>query len=139
MDALYQIGQDIGTLRSRVEVLEKRGRCKCHGASRGLRDAEMTPAQRRTVKYLRANREVLIEAVQKALAEVGLGKAAGEELHVSGLYLSPPEQYAELRRRGSSGSADECCICCPSGNYCCAMDCNFCCPETHGFGGGRND
>lgn len=117
MEAIFQIGKELGELRARIETLETTKRkCGCDGRQRALTEAELTDTQRQSLAILRANHGKIVEAFNTALESVGVKAALKENLVVAGYTVMTVEEH--LRRRGFS-DRPTCCICCPDGSYCC--------------------
>lgn len=127
MDAMFQIGKEIGEIRSRLEKLEKDEDCDCQSRRGGeLKESELTDHQRRVLTFLRRNHKKVFEALNQALASdlIGLEAAVGEKLYFGSVKFMSAERHEQLL---SSDYPIECCICCPDGNYCCDFaGCSYC-------------
>lgn len=117
MEALFQIGKELGALTARVAALELH-KCRC-GSKRGELSSEtMTSQQRETLQQLRRSHNAIFAGINELLKQHNLG----DKIKVSGLRLVdvnfPINPQSEV-----------CCYCCLDGNYCCNADCTPCCDD----------
>jgi hypothetical protein len=118
MEALFQIGKELGALTARVLALESQ-KCGCGGSKRGELPTEaMTNEQREVLQQLRKSHKDIFARINEVLREYNLGdkiKARGLRLVNVNVPITP--------------HSDLCCYCCLDGHYCCNFDCDPCCDD----------
>ncbi|HUO98187.1 MAG TPA: hypothetical protein VMU01_05940 [Rhizomicrobium sp.] len=123
MEALFEIGKELGSLTARVSALETKKDCGCGKAkSRGVPLSQMTDTQREVTVHLRKSHKELFKALNEVIAQFGLA----EKVRVGTLGL------VNVGRPSVSAGTDDCCFCCSnegvSGwDYCCSDNCEPCC------------
>ena len=120
MDALFQIGKDLGALESRVKALEGGGDCGCKG-KRQANMASLPAAQKATFREIKDKREQLVAGINDLLKKLKLA----DRVKLDGLTLVDIGVVRD--------DEDQCCMCCAldgqSGwQYCCDYSgCSSCC------------
>ena len=118
MEALFQIGKELGALTARVSALESKGKCHCDSKTKEAVVSLLSPAQREILLQLRKAHKEIFSGINDVLKQHGLG----DKIKVSGLRLIdvdiPVNPKSEL-----------CCYCCLDGSYCCNGDCEPCCDD----------
>ena len=124
MEALYQIGRDLGALSARVSALETKGGCGCGKAkSRGIPLSQQTEEQRHVTMQLRKSHKEMFAALNEVIAQFGLA----DKVRIGTVGL------VNVGRPSVSAGTDDCCFCCAtpgdvSGpDYCCSDNCEPCC------------
>ena len=119
MEALYQMGKDLGALEARVSTLESH-RCKCRGGKGGA-GKPVPEEQKAILAEVRKRHADIVAGFGDVLRKLGLSdkvKVAGINLVDLGVQLD---------------DEDQCCMCCQldgqSGwHYCCDFrSCSSCC------------
>ena len=117
MEALFQIGKDLGTLSARVTALEAKG-CNCGSKSTAVAPSTLPQRQRETLMRLRRNHKEVFTRINDILRQFDV-----KVTMVRMVDMDVP--------RPAAGS-DECCYCCSNDDvsgwdYCCSDDCSPCC------------
>ena len=123
MEALFQIGKELGALTARVSTLETKEKCRCGSkgkeVSKGAMSNEvMSNEQREILSQLRKSHKDIFAAINNVLKQFDLGN----KIKVSGLRLVDVNVPINPQ-------SDLCCYCCFDGNYCCNGDCTPCCDD----------
>ena len=119
MEALFQIGKELGELRTRVDALEAK-KCGCSKKGVGSGKEQLTGEDRAILAFLKEKHLEITASFGSALEAAGLSKLTSKRLVVRG-YRIGPEPVGERR-------PDICCtIATGTGNYCCdEFNCSFC-------------
>jgi hypothetical protein len=118
MEALFQIGKELGALTARVSALESKEKCGCGSKSKGLPLGALSNQQREILLKLRKSHKEIFAGINNVLEQHGLG----DKIKVSGLRLVD----VDIPQNPKS---EVCCYCCLDGNYCCNADCTPCCDD----------
>lgn len=137
MEALFQIGKEIGEIRARIDKLEGEGQCDCKSPRSGkdcrcksrrrgeLKESELTQHQRRVLTFLRRNHKKIFETLNQVMASEALAvePAVGEKLFLMSFKLISSEKQAQV----TDEYRGDCCLCCPGGIWCCDISqCSTC-------------
>lgn len=121
MEALFQIGKDLGALEARVRSLETSD-CDCHSKRRGTREADLPAEQRAILAEVKEKHDQLVAGFNKVLKQVKLA----DRVKIDGFQLVDVGVDRE-------DDVDQCCMSCQldgqSGwQYCCDYQgCSTCC------------
>ena len=123
MEALFQIGKELGSLTARVSALETKGPCNCGPKNKGTPLSELSDKEREITLKLRKNHKKLFAGINGLLKQYGLA----DQIRVSTVRFVG----ADVPRVIGAGT-DDCCFCCQnegvSGpDYCCSDNCEPCC------------
>ncbi|HLY60850.1 MAG TPA: hypothetical protein VKV95_08890 [Terriglobia bacterium] len=133
MEIGFQIGKELGELRSRVELLEsslKHRDCNCHEKTRkhrALSPSEMTKLQRDALEILNDMQPDITAAVNKFINSGLKGKGHRMAFQVVGLKLQDVSNRSVERQAGGCPW-----ICCDGEYYCCPAA--TCCEERTSSG-----
>ncbi len=121
MEALFQIGKDIGALSERVSALESKSKenCGCKSKSSEAPMRALSNEQKEVLSQLRKNHEAIFTGINDVLKQYGLGdkiKVSSVRLINVNIPISPKSEV--------------CCYCCLDGSYCCNSDCEPCCDDN---------
>ena len=124
MEALFQIGKEIGTLTARVSALESKDHCDCKSKTKGIPISALPEKQREILVQLRKNHKDIFADMNEVLKRYGLG----DKVKVSTFHLN---ELGVARPNAGAGS-DECCYCCSNDDvsgwdWCCSDECIPCC------------
>jgi hypothetical protein len=120
MEALFQIGKDLGALESRVKALESAGKCDCKG-SRRASVASLPAEQKKTFQEIKDKHEQIVAGINDVLKRLKLA----DRVKLDGFTLVDVGVNRD--------DEDQCCMCCSldeqSGwQYCCDYSgCSSCC------------
>ena len=121
MEALFQIGKDLGALEARVRSLESH-KCDCKGGRRkAVADADLPPEQREILSRVREEHFRLVSGFNQVLKEAGIA----DKVKIDGFTLVDVGVDRD--------DVDYCCMSCYLGEksgwqYCCDFDnCSSCC------------
>ncbi len=117
MEALFQIGKELGTLSARVTALESKD-CNCGSKSRAVPLSALPEKQRETLLKLRKNHKEIFTRINDVLKGLDLKVTT---VHMVGIDVPRP-----------AAGGDECCYCCSNDDVsgwdcCCSDDCSPCC------------
>jgi hypothetical protein len=98
----YQIGQDIQTLRTRLDALER----KCGLRSSPLKEYELSEIQKRNLALLRQHSREIVSKMNNSLSDRGIN------LYVASLTLLSDKEQAESMLYTKAGPC-----CCETGEY----------------------
>ncbi len=118
MEALFQIGKELGALTARVSALESKGKCHCGSQTKEAVVSSLSPAQREILLQLRKAHKEIFSGINDVLKQHGLG----DKIKVSGLRLIDVDISVNPK-------SELCCYCCLDGSYCCNGDCEPCCDD----------
>src|SRR5687767_14623082 len=118
MEALFQIGKDLGALSARVAALESKGDCNCGSKSREVPLSALPEKQREALLQLRKNHKKLFTSINALLKPY--------KVKLTGLRM------VDIDVPRPAAGSDECCYCCSNDDvsgwdYCCSDDCSPCC------------
>lgn len=117
MKALFEIGKELGELRTRMDAFERK-KCGCSGKAAPAED-NPTEDEQAVLAYLKENHDKIAQAFNNALAQMGLPKVAAEPLVLRGFRIGPPPRAGERYRI--------CCVKLAQLNFCCDdAGCTWC-------------
>lgn len=109
----YQIGQDIQSLRIRVEALERKHKSN----SRPLREHELSDTQKKNLQLLRQHSRAIVSEMNRVLRQHGVN------LYVASFPVLTPDDLAE---RTIFAKAGPCCCAIDDGHSAYVSDCDDC-------------
>lgn len=121
MEALFQIGKDLGTLEARVKALESSAKCGCRSKTTGVAESALPKEQKAILAEVRSKHKEIVAGFNDVLKRLKLA----DRVKIDGFQL--------VDIGFARDDEDQCCMCCnldgQSGwQYCCDYSgCSTCC------------